>query len=139
MRTTLPLNTLEDTEKLGQRLAEQLTPGDVLLLHGDLGAGKTTLARAIIRTLCPEENEVPSPTFTLVQHYDSLRGPLMHFDLYRVKHSEEIIDLGWHDALQGIVLVEWPDRLGPLTPPRARHVRLFVDDSRTVQLENIDA
>jgi tRNA threonylcarbamoyladenosine biosynthesis protein TsaE len=136
MSQTVPLPTLADTQNLGAWLAGQLKAGDVLLLHGDLGAGKTTLARAIIQTLCPHETEVPSPTFTLVQHYESALGPLAHFDLYRVKYSEEIIELGWHDALQGIVLVEWPDRLGPLLPPKARHVRLQHGENHSAILEN---
>ncbi len=108
----------EATERLAAALAPLLRPGDVLALGGDLGAGKTTLARALIRTLtaAPEE-EVPSPTFTLVQSYDAPAGPVWHFDLYRLSGPEEMLELGWDEALAtAIVLVEWPDRLGRLLP-----------------------
>jgi len=97
--------------RLGEDLALALRPGDVVALHGDLGAGKSTLARAIIRAIAANpELEVPSPTFTLVQSYP-LRIPVHHFDLYRLSGPEELEELGLSDALaDGIVLVEWPER-----------------------------
>ncbi|MEI6556936.1 MAG: tRNA (adenosine(37)-N6)-threonylcarbamoyltransferase complex ATPase subunit type 1 TsaE [Rhodospirillaceae bacterium] len=109
----------EATERLAAALAPLLRPGDVVALGGDLGAGKTTLARALIRSLAanPEE-EVPSPTFTLVQSYETPAGPVWHFDLYRLAGADEIEELGWDEALgSAIVLVEWPERLGRLAPP----------------------
>ena len=111
---------------LAQKLAAVLTGGDVVFLSGDLGAGKTALARVLIRELTgnPDE-EVPSPTFTLVQTYDTKRGTLWHFDLYRLKTPEEIIELGWEEALpSGIILVEWPQRLGYLAPRDRLEVRI---------------
>lgn len=101
------------TALLGNDLAAALRPGDVVALRGDLGAGKTALARAIIRTLAGRpELEVPSPTFTLVQRYDT-NPPVHHFDLYRIAGPEELEELGLSEAAdEGIVLVEWPERGG---------------------------
>lgn len=114
---TLALADQAATEALAARLAAVLRPGDVVALGGDLGAGKTTLVRALIRAAAGAEVEVPSPTFTLVQTYDLPIGTLWHFDLYRLAGPEEVIELGWDEARAGgIVLVEWPDRLGALLP-----------------------
>ena len=99
------------TDMLGADLAGQLQPGDLVLLLGDLGAGKTALARAIIRRLTGDpELDVPSPTFALVQPYDSPKGPILHADLYRLGDSREIDELGLRDNPDAIVLVEWPER-----------------------------
>lgn len=119
--TSLPLNEAE-LQAWGQQLANNLQTGDVLLLQGDLGAGKSTLARAIIQSMCGANTVVPSPTFTLVQTYASSRGTVFHFDLYRLPPDQprQIYELGWDDALlDGISLVEWPERLGPLVPRHA--------------------
>lgn len=105
------------TIALGDRLAQGLRPGDTVLLAGDLGAGKSTLARAIVRARAGADIEVPSPTFTLVQTYDLPGGDIWHFDLYRLGDPDEVWELGWEEAVGvAIVLVEWPDRLGALTP-----------------------
>lgn len=119
-------NSESDTAAIAAELAARLGPGDILLLRGNLGAGKTVLARALIRALCSDDTlEVPSPTFTLVQTYDTPKGPLWHFDLYRLKDPEEIYELGWEDALAGgIVIVEWPERLGNLTPAQYLDIRI---------------
>lgn len=108
----------EDAEALGAALAAALGPGDVVCLHGPLGAGKTTLARGAIRAWTGDaQAEAPSPTFTLVQAYDGPRGALWHMDLYRLKSPEEALELGVEDAFaSALCLVEWADRLGPLTP-----------------------
>jgi tRNA threonylcarbamoyl adenosine modification protein YjeE len=105
---TLPDETA--TAELGARIARGLGAGDAVLLKGELGAGKTTLARSILRTL-GVEGHVPSPTFTLVQAYDTEILPLFHFDLYRIETPRDLAELGIDDALeQGAVLVEWPER-----------------------------
>lgn len=100
------------TERLALDIAVSLQPGDLVTLSGDLGAGKTTLARAIIRTLANEpELEVPSPTFTLIQVYELPRFPVVHADLYRIKTLAELSELGWEEASEGAaVMVEWPER-----------------------------
>lgn len=114
-----------DTAACAQKLAPRLRPGDVLLLEGDVGAGKSVFARALIRHLTGEPDlEVPSPTFTLVQTYDTKAGPVWHFDLYRLKGAEDIYELGWEEALSdAIAIVEWPERLEELLPPFFLSVR----------------
>lgn len=114
------------TRRLGQDVAMALRSGDVLLLKGDLGAGKSTLARAIIRTLADDPAlEVPSPTFTLVQAYDT-RVPVRHFDLYRLSSPEELAELGLDEALQdAAVLVEWPERAAESFPANAVTIELI--------------
>jgi len=116
------------TAALARRLAPCLGPGDVVALRGDLGAGKTSFARALIRALSgPDdaEREVPSPTFTLVQTYDTLVGRIHHFDLYRIQFPDDLTEIGWDEALaDGIVLVEWPERAGSLLPSNRLDVTL---------------
>ncbi len=106
------------TEQLGATLAARLKPRDVVGLKGELGTGKTTLARAILRAASGDAALiVPSPTFTLVEVYETRAGTFWHFDLYRLETPEQVFELGWEDALaEGIVLIEWPERLGPLMP-----------------------
>ena len=112
------------TAGLAGRLAARARAGDVIGLAGDLGSGKTTFARAFIRTLGAGDEEVPSPTFTLVEVYAFAgRPPVWHFDLYRLTAPEQSWELGIEDALaEGISLIEWPERLGPLLP--AEHLLL---------------
>ena len=111
---TLQLADLGATDHLGRRIAEDLLPGDLVTLSGGLGGGKTTLARAIIRALANDPAlDVPSPTFTLMQAYETARGPVVHADLYRIGGPGELTELGWDEAAeQAILLVEWPERAG---------------------------
>ncbi|MEV4610499.1 tRNA (adenosine(37)-N6)-threonylcarbamoyltransferase complex ATPase subunit type 1 TsaE [Neorhizobium sp. LMR1-1-1.1] len=115
---TLILAGERDTIEFGEDLALALKPGDCVALSGDLGAGKSTFARALIRAVADDVDlEVPSPTFTLVQSYDELRIPIAHFDLYRLSDSSELDELGFDEALSsGICLVEWPEMAGDLLP-----------------------
>lgn len=122
------LATEAETQRLGEDLALAIRPGDVLLLEGDLGAGKTTLARSLIRALAEEPAlEVPSPTFTLVQSYDT-PVPLSHFDLYRLADASELDELGLDEMLaEGAALVEWPERGDGRFPASAVRIALEHD------------
>ena len=102
--------------------------GDAILLEGELGAGKTAFARAFLRAASGDAAlEVPSPTFTLVQSYDTRIGTVHHFDLWRLEGPDGLAELGWEEARDGIVLVEWPDRLGALRPHDALTVPALYD------------
>ena len=115
----------EQTCEFAANFAKNLGKGQIVLLYGDLGMGKTVFCRALIKALCGDNIEVPSPTFTLVQLYDYDGGCIWHFDLYRLSDPSEIIELGWEEALSnGIMLVEWPERLGNMVPNGAIKVSL---------------
>lgn len=136
MTTTLTLDLADEaaTRRLGGRLATLAQPGDVVLLFGTLGTGKSTLARAFIRALTSADEEVPSPTFTLVQAYEATPADIWHFDLYRLEKPEDAFELGIEDALvDGICLIEWPERLGPLTPRRRLDVVLSAGATETAR------
>ncbi len=122
---TVPLPDLAATEALARRLASVARQGDCILLEGPLGAGKTALARAFLRAAADDPGmEVPSPSFTLVQIYDTNIGLVFHYDLWRLEGAESVTELDWEDALEAIVLVEWPDRLGSLRPENALTITL---------------
>ncbi|MXP62995.1 tRNA (adenosine(37)-N6)-threonylcarbamoyltransferase complex ATPase subunit type 1 TsaE [Roseomonas sp. M0104] len=139
----LLLPDLAATEALAARAAALVRPGDAILLEGPLGAGKSAFCRAFLRAAARNPAlEVPSPSFTLVQGYDLPRGPAHHFDLYRLAGPEELEELGWEEAREGIVLVEWPDRLGWLAPPDALRLALRPDpagEARHAMLRGWDA
>ncbi|MFL4469394.1 tRNA (adenosine(37)-N6)-threonylcarbamoyltransferase complex ATPase subunit type 1 TsaE [Tateyamaria armeniaca] len=143
--TASPLNLdwpdADATARCGVALSKVLGPGDVVLLSGPVGAGKTHFARALIQSLLITPEDVPSPTFTLVQTYDTTSGALWHADLYRVSMDTEIDELGLVEAFEdAICLVEWPDRLGPLTPADALLIDISPQpDSRTAHLSWTDA
>jgi len=127
-RITVGLPDLAATTALGARIAAVLRPGDAVTLAGDLGAGKTTLARAILRALGVSEN-VPSPTFTLVQTYKANFMSVSHYDLYRLDNPLQIHELGLDEALEdGAVLVEWPERAERYLPGDALRVHLNGND-----------
>src|ERR1700759_3660287 len=107
------------TERLVTDIAGALEPGDLVTLSGDLGAGKTTFARALIRYLAGDDTiEVPSPTFTFIQDYALPRFPLIHANLYRLSGAAELAELGFDDLPEGaVVLMEWPDRAAGFLPP----------------------
>ena len=125
----VPLPDLAATEALATDLAAIARPGDCILLEGPLGAGKTALARAFLRAAAGDPAmEVPSPSFTLVQIYDTRIGPVFHYDLWRLDGPGSLTELDWEDALDGIVLVEWPDRLQDLRPNDALTITLRLTD-----------
>ena len=108
----LTLADAEATARLGAAVAPLLEPGEAVLLYGPLGMGKSTLARGLIRALTRPDEDVPSPTFTLVQFYES-EPPVAHFDLYRLTRAEEAAEIGLDEALdEGCAVIEWPERLG---------------------------
>jgi tRNA threonylcarbamoyladenosine biosynthesis protein TsaE len=116
-----------ETEAFGRGLAAQLRPGDVIALYGDLAAGKTTLARGILRGL-GFEGDVASPTFPIVVPYDGLSPPLWHVDLYRIDDPVEIEELALDDAIDdGALVIEWPERLGERLSPHALRLTLVRD------------
>lgn len=127
---TCSLPDLQATQGLGQALAALARPGDVIALEGDLGSGKTCLARAFIKALghpgTAESEEIPSPTFTLVQVYERRPAAVWHFDLYRLERPEDVYELGFEEALGGAIsLIEWPGRLGALLPGERLDVELL--------------
>lgn len=121
----IDLPDLFATEALAARLAAKARPGDAILLEGPLGAGKTAFARAFLRAATGHATlDVPSPSYTLVQTYESPRGPIHHFDLWRLDGPGAVAELGWDELSADIVLVEWPERLGDLQPKDALRITL---------------
>ena len=129
-----------DTIKAAAEFAATLKPRDIVLLNGDLGMGKSVFARSVIRALTNQPDlDVPSPTFTLAQTYETPVGDIWHLDLYRLKDPEELYEIGWEDALtSGIILVEWPERLDYLTPKKAMTVTLTQGDTPTSRIITIE-
>lgn len=118
----LPSET--DTLALGAAVARLLRAGDVVALNGQLGAGKTTFARGLVRALLGACEEVPSPTYTLVQVYEGADFPIWHFDLYRLDQPSHVEELGWDDTAEGVALIEWPDRAGSRLPGQRLDIHL---------------
>ncbi len=136
---TYPLLSQEDTKTLAVELAKTAQKGDIFLLEGDLGSGKTTFARFFIRHFFGEDVDIPSPTFTLVQTYPTPNLLIWHFDLYRLKDEGEIQELGLEEALStGVCLIEWPEKLGSYKPSRCIVLKFEATrEKRYVTLETI--
>jgi tRNA threonylcarbamoyladenosine biosynthesis protein TsaE len=133
---TLDLPDAEATARLGAAVARALKPGEAVCLSGPLGAGKSTLARALVRVLTNPHEDVPSPTFTLVQFYDGLQFPLAHFDLWRIERAEEAYEIGLDEALdEGAAVIEWPERLGGRLPEDRLDIDIaMIGEGRTARL-----
>jgi tRNA threonylcarbamoyladenosine biosynthesis protein TsaE len=129
------------TARLGAAIARVLKPGEAVCLSGPLGAGKSTLARALIRTLTTPDEDVPSPTFTLVQFYDGPRLKIAHFDLYRLTAPEEAYEIGLDEALEdGAAVIEWPERLEGSLPADRLDVEIALDGAgRRVRMTSFGA
>lgn len=129
--------TLEKMETLARKLADSLSPGISLCFIGGLGAGKSTLARFILQVLNPLLKEVPSPTYTLIQEYETSKGAVWHCDFYRLKSPHEVINLGMEDAFySGICLIEWPEKIQDYLPENRIDVQISInpDNTRTVTI-----
>ena len=117
------------TGRLGEAIAGQLRPGEAICLSGPLGAGKSTLARALVRALTRPDEEVPSPTFTLVQFYEGPRLKVAHFDLYRLSSADEAYEIGLDEALdEGAAVIEWPERLEGRLPKDRLDIEITLSD-----------
>ena len=141
MQRSLILSSMKDTIQFGQLLAENVVAGDTVLLSGDVGVGKTALARSCIQARLSEigaMEDVPSPTYTLVQVYDLTTTQIWHADLYRLNSIDELYELGLDQAFEeSICLIEWPNLLGSLRPEGALSLQMDAidDDRRRVSLE----
>jgi tRNA threonylcarbamoyl adenosine modification protein YjeE len=129
----------EHTIQIAQDFSKTLNGGEIIALYGDLGMGKSVFARAIIRALCDDPDLlVPSPTFSLLQTYESDIAEIWHFDLYRLEQPDDVYELGWEEALSGgIILLEWPERIGNLLPGRTKKVIFSekTDNLREIKIE----
>ncbi len=126
----ITLNSPDQTAALAQTLAPKLGAGDVILLTGDIGAGKTHFARSLTQARLGYAEDVPSPTFTLVQTYETDDTNLWHADLYRLTSPDEVVELGLTEAFEdAICLVEWPDRLAELAPKSALSITLKMTET----------
>jgi tRNA threonylcarbamoyladenosine biosynthesis protein TsaE len=116
------------TARLGAAIARALQAGESVCLSGPLGAGKSTLARALVRTLTVPNEDVPSPTFTLVQFYEGPRLKVAHFDLYRLTNADEVYEIGLDEALEdGAAVIEWPERLDGRLPADRLDVEIALE------------
>ncbi|MGD8426144.1 MAG: tRNA (adenosine(37)-N6)-threonylcarbamoyltransferase complex ATPase subunit type 1 TsaE [Balneolaceae bacterium] len=122
----------EETIAFGREFAEELLPGDVVCLHGDLGAGKTHFVKGVAEAFGIDRNEVQSPTFTLIHEYDT-QTPLFHFDCYRMESPKEALEIGAEEYFygNGVSIIEWPERIASLIPPEAIWISIEAPDKKT--------
>ncbi len=141
IRCTFSSGSEQDTDRLGALLADVLRGGDIVALNGELGAGKTRLVRAIVRSLCPADQQVSSPTYVLVQQYEG-ETPVFHFDAYRLADADEFLELGAEEIFGdgGICLIEWAERVADALPPASLRIDIQVTgpQSREYQLSGQD-
>lgn len=137
--TLFTVKTEQESLELAAKLARVVKAGDVVALYGTLGAGKTAFCRGFIQSLIPEK-EVPSPTFTLLQVYDTPNWPVYHFDMYRLKKPAEAYEIGIEDAFaEGVSLIEWPEKIGPLLPKKHISVTLEITPfGRQITIDGVD-
>jgi tRNA threonylcarbamoyladenosine biosynthesis protein TsaE len=138
MKRTYTAHSIGETWRVAAEVAEQLTPGMVLALTGDLGAGKTTFMQGIALAL-GIKRPITSPTFTLCQEYQTPKFKLVHMDLYRLNGPNDLLTIGFPEHLESgaVVAVEWPERGGDLIPPDALHISLTLsdeDETRTIEI-----
>ncbi len=125
----------QETTRIAADLANRLNPGTIVALYGTLGAGKTAFCRGFIQALTHDKTDVPSPTFTLLQTYETSKCPIYHFDMYRLKTPEEVYEIGIEDAfVEGISLIEWPEKLGNLLPKNHLSVIITILPDNTRQI-----
>jgi tRNA threonylcarbamoyladenosine biosynthesis protein TsaE len=136
MSREIDLTDEDETRRLGAAVAAALRAGEAVCLTGPLGAGKSVLARALVRALTKPDEEVPSPTFTLVQFYEGPGLSIAHFDLYRLTSPEEAYEIGLDEALDdGAAVIEWPQRLEGRLPPDRLDIDIVLEgDSRRARL-----
>ncbi|MEM1288390.1 MAG: tRNA (adenosine(37)-N6)-threonylcarbamoyltransferase complex ATPase subunit type 1 TsaE [Pseudomonadota bacterium] len=141
-RVEISFASPDETAEFAARLAHQLKPGDAVFLSGDLGAGKTHFARAAIQKRLRDSGaieDVPSPTFTLVQVYQDATTEIWHCDLYRLSNADEVEELGLYEALEGaICFVEWPDRLEPGIRRSGLEIRLHMGDADETRIAHLE-
>ncbi len=141
VRFTFPSASEQETDRLGALLADALQVGDIVALNGELGAGKTRLVRAIVRSLCPAGQRVSSPTYVLVQQYEG-ETPVFHFDAYRLADVDEFLELGAEEIFEdgGICLIEWANRVDEVLPPASLRIDIRVTglQSREYRLSGSD-
>ena len=129
---TVQFDSPEQTAIYAAKLAKSLVPEDIILLNGDVGAGKSYFCRALIQSVLQYEEDIPSPTFTLVQQYDTEIGELWHADLYRLSDPSEVIELGLLDAIESAtILIEWPNQITDFLPTSALNIHINTSDHET--------